>query len=295
MEPLEKVVTADGVSFAVNLRRQEGRKQAVKGFVQQHTRSGGGGVEDVLLVEAIFDDTAAAAPPPSSPAVRAQILRQVAAAVCEHALRGRLGDWLDALLFQFPDVARAIKTRMTARVLLAGERAAIEALAHDGLIDEAEEELLHLEESEKHAAEELIMLKKKESAVVAAEAAAALFPSPPSPPSPSAGAATSPPAAAAASACCRFAFSLSRRFWFLLSPLPSAACAAVPSAASLSAASASSLAWATSSSSCEGWGAHSTFSGLRSVWMMLSSVCRWSSAVLVASETEAAMKLSQRL
>ena len=52
VEPLEKVVTADGVSFAVNLRRQEGRKQAVKGFVQQHTRSGGGGVEDVLLVEA---------------------------------------------------------------------------------------------------------------------------------------------------------------------------------------------------------------------------------------------------
>ena len=98
VEPLEKVVTADGVSFAVNLRRQEGRKQAVKGFVQQHTRSGGGGVEDVLLVEAIFDDTAATAPPPSSPAVRAQILRQVAAAVCEHALRGRLGDWLDALL-----------------------------------------------------------------------------------------------------------------------------------------------------------------------------------------------------
>ena len=53
VEPLEKVVTAaDGVSFAVNLRRQEGRKQAVKGFVQQHMRSGGGGVEDVLLVEA---------------------------------------------------------------------------------------------------------------------------------------------------------------------------------------------------------------------------------------------------
>jgi hypothetical protein len=47
-------------------------------------------------------------------------------------------NWLDALLRRFPEVARAIKTKKAARMLLCGERNAVERLSHEGAIEEAE-------------------------------------------------------------------------------------------------------------------------------------------------------------